>query len=91
MKAKFQVGDRHKIPECGKILARIYKALMVTIKFEEVIWIDGSVLVVFHTPAKCWQFRIINSTGEVFGEELIYYTALAALNAGRSWLGLPGM
>jgi hypothetical protein len=64
---------------------------MLTIKVEEIISVDGSILAVFHTPAKCWQFRVISSTGEVFGEQRIYYTALAALNAGRSWLGLPGV
>ncbi len=64
---------------------------MLTVKFEEVVWIDGSLLGVFYTPGKCWQFRVISSTGEVFGEERIYYTSLAALNAGRSWLGLPGV
>ncbi|MHC5615460.1 MAG: hypothetical protein ACYTXA_31960 [Nostoc sp.] len=62
---------------------------MPTVKFEEVIWIDGSILGIFYTSGKCWQFRVISSTGQVFGEEKIYYTSLAAQNAGRSWLGLP--
>lgn len=64
---------------------------MPTIKVEELVSINGSTLLVFHTPAKCWQFRVISCTGEVFGEERIYYTALAAKNAGRTWLGLPGI
>lgn len=65
--------------------------LMPTIKIEEVICINGNTLVVFHTPGKCWQFRVVSRTGEVFGEEKVYYTADAAQNAGRSWLGLPGI
>lgn len=64
---------------------------MLTIKVEEIIWIDGSLLGVFYTPGKCWQFKVISRNGEVFGEQKIYYTADAALNAGRSWLGLPGI
>lgn len=64
---------------------------MLTTKVEEVISVDRSILAVFHTPGKCWQFRVISSTGQVFGEERVYYTADAALNAGRSWLGVTGI
>lgn len=62
---------------------------MLTIKVEEIFSIHGSILLVFYTPGKCWQFRVISATGQVFGEEKVYYTADAAQNAGRSWLGMP--
>lgn len=64
---------------------------MPTVKIEEVVCVGGSILLVFYTPGKCWQFRVISATGEVFGERKIFYTADAAQNAGRSWLGLPGI
>lgn len=47
-----------------------------------VIGIDGTTLIVVHTPAHCWQFRLISTGGAVFGERKIYYTAEAALKAG---------
>jgi hypothetical protein len=43
-------------------------------------------LIVFYTNAHCWQFRIISSGGEVFGEKKIFYLAEAAEKAGREWI-----
>lgn len=48
--------------------------------------IDGTTLIVFYTPAHCWQFRLISAGGAVFGERKIYYTAEAALKAGLEWV-----
>jgi len=59
----------------------------VSIKIDEALCTTGSILVIYYTPQKCWQFQVISATGQVFGENRIYYTALAAKNAGRSWLG----
>ncbi|WP_414573317.1 hypothetical protein [Nostoc sp. CCY 9925] len=59
---------------------------MSQIKVNEVICIKGSTLIVFYTPAHCWEFRIISRTGGIFGEQKIYYTAAAALTTGLSWL-----
>ncbi|WP_206818001.1 hypothetical protein [Chroococcus sp. FPU101] len=32
-------------------------------------------------------FRVVTATGEVMGDEKIYYTPEAALTEGRRWLG----
>ena len=52
----------------------------------QVVGIDGTTLMVFHTQAQCWQFRLISPGGAVFGERKIYYSAEAALKAGREWI-----
>ncbi|MBD2215096.1 hypothetical protein H6G27_35430 [Nostoc linckia FACHB-104] len=49
--------------------------------------IKSYTLLVFYTPDKCWQFRVISSDGSVFGESKIYYTAEAAKEAGVQWVG----
>lgn len=59
---------------------------MSQIKVDEVICINGSVLIVFYTPGKCWQFRVISPTGGIFGEQKIYYSASKAMNVGLKWL-----
>lgn len=52
----------------------------------QVIGIDGNTLVVFHTEAYCWQFRLISASGVVFGGRKIYYTSEAALKAALEWI-----
>jgi|GEM_PF-1738624 hypothetical protein len=47
---------------------------------------NGSILIIFYSPAQCWQFRIISHTGGIFGSQQIYYSSVAALTAGRKWL-----
>jgi hypothetical protein len=60
---------------------------MLDVKIDEVICtLNGSILIVFYTSRKCWQFRLISYTGGIFGEQKIYYTSDAALRAGRGWL-----
>ncbi|RCJ37410.1 hypothetical protein A6770_40190 [Nostoc minutum NIES-26] len=59
---------------------------MSQIKVDTVESINGSVLIVFYTPGKCWQFRVISRTGGVFGEQKLYYSAEAALRTGLEWL-----
>ncbi|WGV29116.1 hypothetical protein QI031_30400 (plasmid) [Halotia branconii CENA392] len=59
---------------------------MSSLKVDTVLCINGSVLIVFYTPGQCWQFRIVSRTGGIFGEQKIYYTADAALQAGLDWL-----
>ncbi|MCC5601872.1 hypothetical protein [Nostoc favosum] len=63
---------------------------MTTTKIYSLICINNSILVVFYTQAHCWQFRIINDDGAVFGEQKLYYTPLAALTAGRDWICFGG-
>ncbi|MEM6403434.1 MAG: hypothetical protein AAF757_24925 [Cyanobacteria bacterium P01_D01_bin.116] len=50
------------------------------------IGINNCTLLVFHTDAHCWQFRMISCDGSVYGECKIYYTAQAATDAGREWV-----
>ncbi|WP_267871211.1 hypothetical protein [Nostoc sp. XA010] len=42
---------------------------MTTTKIYSLTCINNSILVVFYTQAHCWQFRIINDDGAVFGEQ----------------------
>ncbi|MGB6299535.1 MAG: hypothetical protein WBF90_25625 [Rivularia sp. (in: cyanobacteria)] len=51
-----------------------------------VVGFESLTLLVFHTEVMEWQFRIISSGGEVFGERKLYYTAEAAEKAAREWL-----
>jgi hypothetical protein len=51
-----------------------------------IVGIQGMTLLVFHTKAHCWQFRVISSGGAVFGERKLYYTPEAAEKAGRDWI-----
>ncbi len=55
-----------------------------------VIGIGSATLMVFHTEAHCWQFRLISPGGVVFGEREIYYSAEAALRAGLEWVAWGG-
>ena len=52
----------------------------------KVIGITDTTLMVFHTQAHCWQFRLISPGGAAKGERKIYYTAEAALKAGLEWV-----
>ena len=51
-----------------------------------VVGIQGAILLVFYTDARCWQFRVLGSGGAVFGEQKLYYSAEAAEKAGRGWI-----
>ncbi len=51
-----------------------------------VVGIENLTLLVYYTEATEWQFRIISSGGEVFGERKLYYTPEAAEKAAREWL-----
>jgi hypothetical protein len=42
----------------------------------------GSLLLVFHTNLRGYQFSLVTSGGKVMGEQAIFYTANAALTAG---------
>ncbi|WP_414756635.1 hypothetical protein [Anabaena sp. CCY 9910] len=59
---------------------------MSQMKVDEVLCINSSILIVYYTPEKCWQFRIISRTGGIFGEQKIYYSAAAALQTGLEWV-----
>ena len=50
-----------------------------------VVGFENLTLLVFHTEAMEWQFRVISSAGEVFGERKLYYTPEAAEKAAREW------
>lgn len=46
----------------------------------------GRLLLVFYTNRRCYEFRVVVPSGDVFGETSIY-TLNAALAAGRNWIG----
>lgn len=49
---------------------------------------EGRLLLVYYSTRSCYQFRVVTATGDVLGDEKIYYTVEAALNEGRKWLGV---
>jgi hypothetical protein len=59
---------------------------MSSIRLHHLIFRDKLLLLVFYEPAHCYQFRLINRSGEVLGQPSIFYTAEAAERAGREAL-----
>ena len=43
-------------------------------------------MVIFYTPAHCWQFQVIGPDGVISIKGKIYYTPEAAELAGRNWI-----
>ena len=60
----------------------------MSIKVDSVTIINNVTLLVFYTESDCWQFRLITTGGEVFGERKLYYSPEAAEKAGREWIDL---
>jgi hypothetical protein len=60
---------------------------MKQLQIQSLSLINGCTLLVFYTPGKCWQFRVISPSGSVYGLEKIFYTPEAAKEAGLSWVG----
>lgn len=56
---------------------------MTPTQIHSVICIQDSVLIVFCTASKHWQYRVINKSGKVIGESTLYYTNVAAFIAGK--------
>ena len=56
-------------------------------KIHRVVSIRGNLLAVFYTSSKGWQFQIVTVSGDVVGEEAIFYSYEAAEKAGRNCLG----
>ncbi|MBD2248636.1 hypothetical protein [Nostoc sp. FACHB-888] len=59
---------------------------MTIAKIHSVVCIQSRVLVVFYTPCRCWQFRIVSPDDTVLGDYPIYFSAEAAAKAGREWI-----
>ncbi|MBD2409477.1 hypothetical protein H6H01_01875 [Nostoc calcicola FACHB-3891] len=59
---------------------------MDQLQIQSISTINGYILLVFYTPGKCWQFRLISPDGSVYGSEKIFYTPEAAREAGISWV-----
>ncbi|MBN3871565.1 MAG: hypothetical protein HWQ23_15170 [Nostoc sp. JL33] len=64
---------------------------MNQLQIQSLFAINGCILLVFYTPGKCWQFRVISPDGSVFGSEKIFYTPQAARVAGVSWVSGGGV
>ncbi|MGM3308898.1 hypothetical protein ACSQ6I_23455 [Anabaena sp. WFMT] len=56
------------------------------VKIETLIFTNNQILMVFYTAVHAWEFRIISPDGSVYGKKGIYYTADAALRAGKEWV-----
>ncbi|PSF34948.1 hypothetical protein C7H19_18250 [Aphanothece hegewaldii CCALA 016] len=64
---------------------------MSEMKIDYLLGIEGrKLLLVYYTPRNCYQFRVVTATGQVIGNQEIYYTPDAALTEGRRWLGVSG-
>jgi hypothetical protein len=59
---------------------------MNELRIQSISAINDYILLVFYTPGKCWQFRLISPDGSVFGSESIFYTPQAAKEEGISWV-----
>ncbi|NJL65057.1 MAG: hypothetical protein HC903_28770 [Methylacidiphilales bacterium] len=59
---------------------------MINARIDSIHCTQDFTLAVFNTEVNHWQFRVIYSTGAVYGERNIYYTKLAAERAGRKWI-----
>ncbi|MBW4606708.1 MAG: hypothetical protein KME22_05645 [Hassallia sp. WJT32-NPBG1] len=66
---------------------RAYNVGMKRLQIQHFSAINGYILLVFYSPGKCWQFRVISPDGSVYGFKNIFYTSEAARKAGVSWLG----
>ena len=60
--------------------------MVLKIKIEKVTCIEGITLMVFHTPAHCWQFSYFNREGKARRYLDIFYTPQKAEAAGRDWV-----
>ena len=52
-------------------------------KIELLIFVEGFVLAVYYSTAKCYQFSVIDEFGSVFDGNDIFYTREAAEHEGR--------
>ncbi|MBW4450981.1 MAG: hypothetical protein KME38_30230 [Spirirestis rafaelensis WJT71-NPBG6] len=59
---------------------------MKQLQIQDFSAINGYILLVFYSPGKCWQFRVISPDASVYGSRKIFYTSEAAREAGISWL-----
>ncbi|MFN6475267.1 hypothetical protein [Nostoc sp. DedQUE07] len=65
---------------------RPYNGRMNQLQIEYICAINSYILLVFYTPGKCWQFRVIGPDASVYGSQQIFYTCEAAREAGISWV-----
>jgi hypothetical protein len=49
---------------------------------EEVVWVDGYLLMVYYSPRKCYGFSVVDEEGKVHNFESIFYTVAAARKEG---------
>lgn len=51
---------------------------------EEVVGVDGYLLMVYYSPRKCYQFLVVDKAGRVHQFEEIFYTMAAARAEGMA-------
>ena len=59
-------------------------------KIEHLISIDATILMVYYTSEKCYQYAIIFGDGLIYQPDEIYYTGEKALKVGRESIELLG-
>jgi hypothetical protein len=52
-------------------------------KIEHLISIDGTILMVYYTPGKCYQYAIAFEDCSLYQSDELYYTAVKALKVGK--------
>ena len=55
-------------------------------RIEKIVSINGYTLIVFYSPADCYQFSIVGPDGDRFEPNDIFYAAAAAEEEGRRWI-----
>jgi len=60
--------------------------MKIDFRVEKVVCTAKGTLMVFYTPARCWQFCCIDLKGIVHKSRDIFYTPEKAYFEGHSWL-----
>ena len=60
--------------------------MKIPLKVEKVLCTTKGTLIIFYTPARCWQFCCIDPRGIIHKSYDIFYTPEKAEIQARSWL-----
>ncbi|MDJ0533782.1 MAG: hypothetical protein QNJ70_15050 [Xenococcaceae cyanobacterium MO_207.B15] len=60
--------------------------MKIPLKVEQVVCTTTGILIIFHTPAHCWQFCCIDQRGIMHKSYDIFYSLEKAEIQARSWL-----
>ncbi|MGH2415746.1 MAG: hypothetical protein ACRDEA_19055 [Microcystaceae cyanobacterium] len=55
-------------------------------RIEKIVGINGLTLIVYYTPADCWQFAVVGKDGQLWQPDDIFSTSEKAESEGRKWI-----